>query len=152
MTLLNAMNISSSGMTTHAQRAQVHATNMANLGTPGYKRQIPILSQQVQVPFADVMGQVNAGASGLSSSSLNTMAEAGVTMSGTVSDPSKGTQLYMPYHPAADANGYVEASTANPLVDMADALMANRMFEANLSVYGILKSMASRSVELGSGR
>ena len=113
-------------MTTHAQRAQVHATNMANLGTPGYKRQIPILSQQVQVPFADLMGQVNAAASGLSSSSLHNMAESGVTMSGTVSDPSKGTQLYMPYHPAADANGYVEASTANPLVDMADALMANR--------------------------
>jgi flagellar basal body rod protein FlgC len=46
----------------------------------------------------------------------------------------------------------VEASTANPLVDMADALMANRMFEANLSVYGILKTMASKSIELGSGR
>jgi flagellar basal-body rod protein FlgC len=152
MTLLNAMNISSSGMTTHAQRAQVHATNMANLGTPGYKRQIPILSQQVQVPFADLMGNVKASASGVPANTLNNLGEAGVTMSGTISDPSKGTQLYMPYHPAADANGYVEASTANPLVDMADALMANRMFEANLSVYGILKSMASRSVELGSGR
>ena len=152
MTLLNAMNISSSGMTAHSQRAQVHATNLANLGTIGYKRQIPILNQQANAPFADLLGNLHATASGVHPAQVNGMGEAGVAMAGTISDPTKGTQLYMPYHPQADENGYVEASTANPLVDMADALMANRMFEANLSVYGILKTMASRSIELGSGR
>ena len=152
MTLFNAMSISSSGMTAHSQRAQVHATNLANLGTPNYKRQIQILNQQASVPFAELMGNVHAVASGVNPRTVNHLGEAGVAMSGTISDPTKGTQIYMPYHPAADEKGYVESSTANPLVDMADALMANRMFEANLSVYGILKTMASRSIELGSGR
>lgn len=149
MTLLSAMTVAASGMTTHTKRAQVHAVNIANLGTPGYKRQIPILRQQAGMPFANVLEQVNRAGS---AAELASFSEAGVAFAGTAQDPRQGQKIYMPQHPLADANGYVEASTADALVDMSDALMANRMFEANLSVYGILKTMANRSVELGSGR
>lgn len=149
MTLLSAMNVSASGMTAHGKRAQVHANNIANLGTPNFKRQIPILHQQAGLPFSEIMKEVHAAGSGMD---VTTFSESGVAMLGTVNDPTPGKKLYMPYHPDADSQGYVEASTANPLVDMADAVMANRMYEASLSAYGILKTMASRAVQIGSGR
>jgi flagellar basal-body rod protein FlgC len=149
MTLLAAMNVSATGMSAHGKRAQVHATNIANLGTPNYKRQIPIMHQQAGMPFREIMQQVHASGEGMS---IERYSDSGVTMLGTVQDPTPGKKLYMPYHPDADSQGYVEASTANPLVDMADAVMANRMYEASLSAYGILKTMASRAVQIGSGR
>jgi flagellar basal-body rod protein FlgC len=149
MILLSAMNVSASGMSAHAQRAQIHAVNIANLGTPNYKRQIPILHQQAGMPFHEMLQQVHAAGAGMD---ITTYSDSGVAMLGTAQDPTPGKKLYMPYHPDADEQGYVEASTANPLVDMADAVMANRMYEASLSAYGILKTMASRAVQIGSGR
>jgi flagellar basal-body rod protein FlgC len=149
MTLLSAMSVAGSGMTAHSKRAQVHAVNIANLGTPGYKRQLPILNQAAGMPFSQIMQQVNSAGS---AAELASFTDAGVAFSGTVDDPTPGQKVHMPWHPQADEKGYVEMSTANPLTDMSDALMANRMFEANLSVFGILKTMANKSVELGSGR
>jgi flagellar basal-body rod protein FlgC len=96
-----------------------------------------------------MLQQVHAAGAGMD---ITTYSDSGVAMLGTAQDPTPGKKLYMPYHPDADEQGYVEASTANPLVDMADAVMANRMYEASLSAYGILKTMASRAVQIGSGR
>ena len=37
----------------------------------------------------------------------------------------------------------------NPIVDIADANIAQRAYEANLAVINITKSMAQRAVEIG---
>ena len=55
----------------------------------------------------------------------------------------------MPGHPDADANGYIRSSNVNAMVDMADAVMAQRAYEANLAVINITKAMASRATEIG---
>ena len=49
----------------------------------------------------------------------------------------------------ADANGYIRASNVNPAVDMADAILAQRAYEANLALINITKSMAAKAVEIG---
>jgi flagellar basal-body rod protein FlgC len=149
MSLLQAMAATASGLDTHAARIRIHASNMANLGTPGYVRQIPVLGETAKLPFSAVMGLAQKQGA---NATLGQGDGVGVQLLGTVDDPTPGKKLYMPNHPEADKEGYVTMSNTNPLGDMADALVANRMYEANLSMYGILKSMASRAIELGSGR
>ena len=58
-------------------------------------------------------------------------------------------QKTQPGHPDADANGYIRASNVNAMVDMADAIMAQRAYEANLALVNISKSMAAKAVEIG---
>ena len=46
-------------------------------------------------------------------------------------------------------NGYIRASNVNAMVDIADALVAQRAYEANLAVVNISKAMAQRALEIG---
>ena len=48
-----------------------------------------------------------------------------------------------------DANGYIRASNVNAMVDMADAVMAQRAYEANLALVNISRSMAAKAAEIG---
>ena len=75
--------------------------------------------------------------------------QGGVTYSGTMEDPTLGDKIYRPGHPDADAEGYIRASNVNPMVDIADAVIAQRAYEANLAVVNISKAMAMRAVEIG---
>jgi flagellar basal-body rod protein FlgC len=72
-----------------------------------------------------------------------------VRLTGVVEDPTLGERIYKPGHPDADANGYIRTSNVNPIVDMADANIAQRAYEANLAVISITKSMAQRALEIG---
>ena len=60
-----------------------------------------------------------------------------------------GEKIYRPGHPDADENGYIRTSNVNPMVEMADATMAQRAYEANLAVIQISKSMATRATQIG---
>ena len=75
--------------------------------------------------------------------------QGGVTYSGVMEDPTLGDKIYKPGHPDADAEGYIRASNVNPMVDIADAVIAQRAYEANLAVVNISKAMAMRAVEIG---
>ena len=75
--------------------------------------------------------------------------QGGVTFSGVVEDPTLGQKIYKPGHPDADENGYIRQSNVNAMVDIADALVAQRAYEANLAVVNISKSMAQRALEIG---
>ena len=74
----------------------------------------------------------------------------GVNFDGIVEDPTPGTKIYKPGHPDADKDGYIRTSNANPIVDMADATMAQRAYEASLGVMSITKSMATSALEINS--
>ena len=73
----------------------------------------------------------------------------GVSYGGIVEDPTPGERIYKPGHPDADASGYIRSSNVNPMVDIADAMMAQRAYEANLAVMNITKSMALKATEIG---
>ena len=66
-----------------------------------------------------------------------------------VEDPTVGERIYSPGHPDADANGYIRSSNVNAMVDMADAIMAQRAYEANLALINISRSMAAKAAEIG---
>ena len=75
--------------------------------------------------------------------------EGGVSFTGIVEDPTLGEKIYKPGHPDADENGYIRSSNVNAMVDIADAMIAQRAYEANLAVLNISKAMAMKAAEIG---
>ena len=142
MGLFTAFNIGLEGLKVHSKRVEIAAKNIANLDTPNYTRKIPLISSNEDNSFATFLSSMNVGGfqNGLG----------GVNYDGIVEDPTPGAKIYKPGHPDADENGYIRTSNTNPMVDMADAVMAQRAYEASLGVMTISKAMASASLEINS--
>ena len=128
------------------KRIDIHAKNIANLDTPNYVRKIPVLNATDDISFHGLMNTMKEDVFGVGTLPY---LEGGVSFSGVVEDPTLGEKIYKPGHPDADANGYIRASNVNAMVDIADALMAQRAYEANLALVNITKSMAQRALEIG---
>jgi flagellar basal-body rod protein FlgC len=148
MTLQKSMTISSEGLTAQSDRLKTHANNIANIDTPNYVRKIPVLVENNNVSFEDILTQMRGGIiqTGISFSPN------GVSMPGVIADPTPGKRVYKPGHPDADKDGYVVMSNVNPMVDIADATISARVYEANLAVLNIAKTMANRALEIGRGQ
>lgn len=146
MGILDSLNIGADGLAVHGERLKIHATNIANIDTPNYVRKIPVLMAKEDNSFAGLLNNMKENVFALGTIPN---VRGGVSLTGVVEDPVKGALIYKPGHPDADANGYVRASNVNPLVDMADAQMTTRAYEANLAVISITKTMAQRAAEIG---
>jgi flagellar basal-body rod protein FlgC len=147
MTLSSSLDISADSLTVHSNRMKIHAANVANVNTPYYVRKIPILTEDTEASFQDIIagmrkGVITAGVS---------YGPGGVQMPGYTVDPTPGHRVYEPGHPQADKDGYVTMSNVDPMTDMADAMSTSRLYEANLAVLGIVKSMATRALDIGRG-
>jgi flagellar basal-body rod protein FlgC len=57
--------------------------------------------------------------------------------------------IYQPSHPDASAEGYVALPNINPVLEMADLLMATRAYEANVTAIQAAKSMYNKALEIG---
>ena len=143
MGLMNAFNIGREGLSVHGKRVEIAAKNIANIDTPNYTRKIPIISSNQDQSFATVLSSMGVGALA-GSSNLG-----GVNFDGIVEDPTPGAKIYKPGHPDADENGYIRTSNTNAMVDIADATIAQRAYEASLGVMTISKAMAVASLEIG---
>ncbi|MEI8128109.1 MAG: flagellar basal body rod protein FlgC [bacterium] len=146
MSILDSMNIGAEALKTQGLRLDTHAKNVANVDTPNYIRKIPVLNEVNDLSFSGVMSEMQ---SGVFISGSSTYLKGGVTFSGLVEDPTLGDKIYKPGHPDADKDGYIRASNVNPMVEMADAMLAQRAYEANLALINITKSMALKAVEIG---
>ena len=146
MSLIETMNIGQKSLEAHGNRIKIHAKNIANLDTPNYVRKIPVLNATDDISFH---GLLNAMKEDVFAVGTIPFMQGGVRMTGVVEDPTLGERVYKPGHPDADANGYIRTSNVNPLVDIADANIAQRAYEANLALVNISKSMAAKAVEIG---
>ena len=146
MGILDSIEIGATGLRAQSLRLDVHAKNIANVDTPNYIRKIPVLSEINDSSFSSIMGNMQ---SGIFSGSGTACLKGGVSLSGVIEDPTAGEKIYKPGHPDADKDGYIRASTVNPMTDIADAMLAQRAYEANLALVNISKSMALKAVEIG---
>lgn len=146
MGIMDSIDIGANALKVHGRRIDVHAKNIANLDTPNYVRKIPVLNAVDDVSFHGLMNSMKEDVFGVGTLPY---LEGGVSFSGVVEDPTLGERIYKPGHPDADADGYIRASNVNAMVDIADALMAQRAYEANLALVNISKSMAQRALEIG---
>ncbi len=146
MGILDSMYIGSNALKAHGNRLDIHAKNIANIDTPNYVRKIPVLNTIKSDSFGAILNNMQDGTFGLGSTSA---LQGGVSYGGIVEDPTPGERIYKPGHPDADANGYIRSSNVNAMVDIADAMMAQRAYEANLAVMNITKAMALKAAEIG---
>lgn len=146
MGILESMDMGAQALRVHGKRIDVHAKNIANLDTPNYVRKIPVLNATDDISFHGIMNAMKEDVFGVGTLPY---LQGGVNFSGVVEDPTLGQKIYKPGHPDADENGYIRASNVNAMVDIADALMAQRAYEANLALVNISKSMAQRALEIG---
>ena len=146
MSIMDSIDIGANALKVHGKRIDIHAKNIANLDTPNYVRKIPVLNATDDISFHGLMNTMKEDVFGVGTLPY---LEGGVSFSGVVEDPTLGEKIYKPGHPDADANGYIRASNVNAMVDIADALMEQRAYEANLALVNITKSMAQRALEIG---
>lgn len=145
MSLFNAMNVSSSGMTAQRLRMDIVSQNIANVNTTRdangnvYSRQLVVLEEKNTIPFASVLSRTIGGKS-----------SSGVKVTQIVEDTeSEYKQVYDPSHPDADENGYVTYSNVNTVTEMTDLIDASRAYEANVTAFNAAKNMALKGLEVG---
>ncbi len=148
MTLLDILNIGASGLDAHSQRMSVHARNIANIDTPNYVRKIPVLYSKDDVSFEGMLNRVKDNVFKVGALPHVT---GGVHFGGVVEDTSESDRIYKPGHPDADEYGYIQVSNVNPMIDISDAHMTSRAYEASMAIVGITKAMTQKAAEIGKG-
>ena len=129
----NAINVAGSGLTTQSARLRIIAQNIANAQSTGRSPDQDPYRRQT-VTFKNVLDK-EMGVKTVKVAKYNT-------------DPSPFEMRYMPYHPAANQDGYVKFPNVNPLIEAADLKEAQRTYEANLSVVDTSRTMLSRTIDL----
>ena len=146
MSIMESMNIGSNALKAHGLRLDIHAKNIANVDTPNYVRRIPILNATEDISFHGLMNSMKEDVFGVGTLPY---LQGGVVFNGCIEDPTPGEKIYRPGHPDADENGYIRGSNVNAMVDIADAMLAQRAYEANLAVLNISKAMALKAADIG---
>ncbi|MEQ9146375.1 MAG: flagellar basal body rod protein FlgC [Parvibaculaceae bacterium] len=133
MDLVKSMMIAASGMRAQSGRMRVLAENIANsqstASTPGgepYRRQVVTFKSELDRQTGANM----------------------VSLGRPVADQSDFELKYMPNHPAADENGYVQMPNVNGMVEAMDMKEAQRSYEANLNMIQASRRMLSQTIEL----
>ena len=147
MGILSAMNIGADGLRVHAARLDINSKNIANLDTPNSVRKIPLVVSTDRTSFLSVMNQMKETTFGAGTLPYST---GSVAVAGVVEDPTLGDKIYKPGHPDADENGYIRGSNVDPLVEMTDAILAQRAYEASIAIMTLTKAMADRASQIGS--
>ena len=146
MSLMNSFEIGKAAINVHGKRIEIAAGNMANIETPNYVRKVPIIYATDNVSFSSIMSSMRDT---VFSAGTVPYTSGGVAMRGVVEDANPGQRIYKPGHPDADENGYIRVSNVNPIVEIADATLAKRAYEANTAILSITKSMEQRAIEIG---
>ena len=139
MSLITALKINASGLTAQRQRVEVSSGNLANSETTrtaegGAYRRKDVVFQTAT--FGQTFESVNGGAEG-------------VEVTDIVKDMRPFDRRFEPGHPDADKDGYVDYPNVNSMEEMANLVSAARSYEANLAAINIVKSMITKTLEIG---
>jgi flagellar basal-body rod protein FlgC len=139
MSLITALRINSSGLTAQRQRVEVSSSNLANSETTrtaegGAYRRKDVVFQSTS--FGQTFEATQGGS-------------AGVEVTDVVDDMRPFDRRFDPGHPDADKEGYVNYPNVNSMEEMANLVSAARSYEANLAAIAIVKSMISKTLEIG---
>lgn len=161
--ILNAIAISSQGLSVQRSKMNVVAKNIANAETTETKEGGPYRRQQVIVSetkeagsFSSIMRNTGTKLSTTngkhisgSRSSLGIKQNIPSVESEVYSDKEGGFRIvHDPSHPSADADGYVKMPDVNIVTEMVDMMAATRAYEANTVAISSAKQMARDALEI----
>lgn len=163
--LFRSLAISASGLSAQRMRIETIAQNIANAQTTRtpqggpYRRQIVELEAVVDTTprseFGEYLHQQHALRASQTGESPAALPDAevpeegaGVRVVGVVEDPTEGPLVYDPGHPDADEYGYVRMPNVAVNLEMADLMIARRVYEANATVFEVAKAILRRSIEI----
>jgi len=147
MSFLSSMNISASAMTAQRLRLDIASENIANIDTTrtesggSYRRKMVVLEAMNENNFRRTL----MNAAGISKQ----QSTGGVRVSEIVEDTSPLKSVYNPDHPDADENGYVQMPNVDLIKETVDSMSASRSYEANITAFNAIKTMASKALEIG---
>lgn len=152
MAFLSSFNIPVSAMTAQQFRLDIISQNVANADNIAtnpedvYKRQMVVFNEDKT--FKKIlwtkMGDHVA-------KRFNYVQLRGVEATKVVEDPTPPTPVYSPDNPLADEFGYVYESNVDVAIEEMDAMEASNMYNANVEVFNLVKSMASAALRIGQG-
>ncbi|MCP4297360.1 MAG: flagellar basal body rod protein FlgC [Proteobacteria bacterium] len=148
MSLLDTLEISSSGLAAQRMRMKVISGNIANVNTtrtPGggaYRRKDVIFGAlPAEKNFQDELltaGQKDDGVRH-------------VKVLGVAEDARPMKMKYDPTHPDANEEGYVELPNVDVTEEMTNLMISRRSFEANIAAINATKNMILKALEIGKG-
>lgn len=146
MAFLEGMNISASGLTAQRLRLDIISENIANVNTTRTEAGGPY--SRKMVVFQPVNGTSNFRAAYNNASTASTGGK-GVVVSEVIEDERSFKTAYDPTHPDADENGYVQLPNVDLLKETVDAMEATRAYDANITAFNAIKTMAMKGLEIG---
>lgn len=147
MTILSAMETSSSGLAAQRFRMNILSSNIANAQTTRTPEGGPYRRRDV------IFGALPAGRTFVDE--LRMMLDRGreaplhVKVLGVVVDERPPILRYDPSHPDSNEEGYVAYPNINPVEEMVNLMLASRSYEANVAAFNAAKVMAQRAMEIG---
>lgn len=146
MRMFQAMEASASALTAERLRMDVIANNLANYRTTRtaeggpYRRRTVVVEERPNTFAGELARQAGRPAErGL-----------GVRVAQIVEDPSPFKEVHDPTHPDADpVTGIVRLPNVDLLQEITDLMLAQRMYDANLTAFNAAKNMALRALEIG---
>ncbi len=145
MGLFQAFDICASGMTAQRFRTDIIAENVANVnttrtedGTPYRRKMVTFAERDKDTLYTLFTNKTRQyGGNGVKVAKILDDEETDYIMK------------YDPSHPDADENGYVSYPNVNIVQEMTDLIDASRGYEANVTAFNSVKSMAQSGLQVG---
>jgi len=142
--LFGVLEINGSALTAERQRAEVLASNLANLETTRTAEGGPYRRKHVVFRA----WRLGAGKFQHLLERLGEMHARGVRVERVVEDTAPFVRRFEPAHPDADAQGYVDYPAINPIEEMVNLVGAARAYQLNVAATQATKSMIQQSLEI----
>ncbi|MBU2510896.1 flagellar basal body rod protein FlgC [bacterium] len=145
MSLLDTMEISSSGLSAQRTRMKTISSNIANINTtrtPGggpYRRKDTIFAAMPSNKsfHEELVAQEKDDGT------------RHVKVVGIVEDSRPPKMIFDPNHPDANEEGYVEMPNIDLVEEVTNMMIAKRSFEANVASINATKHMITKALEIG---
>ncbi|WP_028243881.1 flagellar basal body rod protein FlgC [Pseudobutyrivibrio ruminis] len=149
MGLFQPFDIAATGMTAQRFRMDVIAENIANVSTTRTENGGPYRRKIVTFQEKQLKAGVPSFKHILKDSTAAYMGN-GVKVTKVSEDTETDfIMAYDPSHPDADENGYVRYPNVNTVTEMTNLIDASRSYEANVTAFQAIKSMATTGIQVG---
>ena len=149
MGLFQPFDIAATGMTAQRFRMDVIAENIANVSTTRTENGGPYRRKIVTFQEKQLKAGVPSFKHILKDSTAAYMGNGVKVYKVSEDTETDFIMAYDPSHPDADENGYVRYPNVNTVTEMTNLIDASRSYEANVTAFQAIKSMASSGIQVG---